>query len=101
MQIGKYDRDTLTELEFITFPTLRFVVNRILAAYTIEFGKFSFDQTTNVYTKYMAEEVFETIINNEEEVDTDCQLWLQHNLPGYDGPLVRKRNMDEIYVPYF
>jgi len=101
MQIGKYDRDSLTELEFITFPTMRFVINRLLGVYTIEFGKFAFDQTTNIYTRYMAEELLETIVSNDQDVDADCQLWLRHNLPSYNSELIRKMNLYEVCVPYF
>ena len=99
MIIGKYDKDYLTGLEFITFPEMRFVINRVLKTYLIEFGSYNVDWKTDIYQVYMASELFESIMEDEEHVDVDCQLWLKYNMPHYEE-MERKVLSNDVYVPY-
>lgn len=99
MIIGKYDHDHLTGLEFITFPEMRFVINRILNSYLIEFNSYDVIPENNIYRVYMDQELFEGICSDEENIDTDCQLWLRYNLPNYQE-VERKLLTSDVYVPY-
>lgn len=99
MIIGKYDKDYLTGLEFITFPEMRFVINRVLKTYLIEFDSYGVDSENNIYRVYMDQELYEGICSDEENIDMDCQLWLRYNLPHYEE-VERKVLSNDVYVPY-
>lgn len=100
MLVGKYSKDPLTGLEYLSFPTIRFVVNRHIGSYLVEFGEYIFDETVNIFTLYLNRELYEDIQKDERDVDMNCQFWLQHNLPKYNNNLSRKMRASEVYIPH-
>lgn len=100
MIVGKYEHDTFTGMEFFIFPGMRVVVNRVLRSYFIEFGKYKFDNSIDINTVYLNQDLHDGMVVGEEDTDDDFQLWLRYNLPQYADPLTRKELASQVYVPY-